>query len=101
MYLTIACAVLAFIAVVLSFMALRRSSASPVASKEQFVADILRSDYPRLIYNEPSYLPLGSTIGVNYNYPVPTSLPPHLVEGTYSPSKDIYVTGPVEWNVQP
>ena len=50
----------------------------------------VRSDYPALIYDGPSYLPQGADRFINYPNPVPTSLPPHLVQGTFHPPRIDY-----------
>lgn len=53
---------------------------------EPFTASAVQSDYPRLIYNVRPYLPTGTDFFVNYDspsYKVPTSLPPHLAQGSF------------------
>lgn len=69
--------------------------------REEYTADILKSNYPRLIYNVPPFLPTGSTVGLNYRNPMPTQWPPYLVQGQYSAPHDPIVVAPIEWKVNP
>lgn len=71
------------------------------AESEQYTAAILRSDYPRLIYNVKPYLPTGSDIGLNYRIPTPTQWPPHLTQGQYNMPSTSYVVAPIDWTIDP
>lgn len=85
---------LAFIAIILVLLYCS-------SMREEYTAAILRSNYPRLIYNVPPFLPTGSTIGLNYRNPMPTQWPPYLVRGQYSLRGDPIVVAPIEWKVNP
>lgn len=95
MKLAIGLIVLSFIALMVSVYAIAQPT------KESYVAAILKADYPDLIYNVPPFLPTGSDLGINYNEGLPTSWPPHLVQGSYSIPYASAARGQPYWPIQP
>jgi len=72
-----------------------------LSQRENFTAAILKSDYPRLIYNVPPYLPTGSTLGLKYAQPTPSQWPPYLTQGQYNMPATSYVVAPIDWTINP
>ena len=69
--------------------------------QEGFIATGAPLMYPKLRYDVPSYLPVGSQQFTNFERnSLPTEYPPYLVGGSFAPNSVTYVTSPnVEWKI--